>query len=79
VRNAIGGRSSVRPIQDRYIRISDEELLHAADSMTFNHGCMELNFVEEVPQEALTEKGTEAVWKISAEKKKARHAPDLTS
>jgi integrase len=70
VRNAIVGHASVRPVEDRYIRISDEVLLQAMDSMTFDHGCTELDFVEDAGKEAPTEKGMEGVWKMSEKKKK---------
>lgn len=78
VANAIVGHSSVRPVEDRYIRVSDEDLLRAVDSMTFDHGCTELDFVEESEQEAPAEKGMEAVWKMSETKKKAVLAHDLS-
>jgi integrase len=71
VANAIVGHSSVRPVEDRYIRVSDEDLLRAVDSMTFDHGSTELDFVEDVSLEALPEKGMEGVWKVSEKKKKA--------
>jgi integrase len=78
VANAIVGHSSVRPVEDRYIRVSDEDLLRAADSMTFDHGCTELDFVEEAPLEVSPEKGMERVWKMSEEKKKVMCVHDLT-
>jgi hypothetical protein len=77
VANAIVGHSSVRPVEDRYIRVSDEDLLRAVDSMTVDHGCTELDFVEEAGQEAPAEKGMEGVWKMSGKKKKAVLAHDL--
>lgn len=64
VRNAIAGHASVRPVEDRYIRISDEVLLEAVDSMTFDHGCTELDFVEESQTEEPPEKGMDGVWKV---------------
>jgi integrase len=74
VRNAIAGHSSVRPVEDRYIRISDDILLHAVDSMTFDHGWTELDFVDQPPIEAPPEEGMERVWKVFEKKKKAlRH------
>jgi hypothetical protein len=79
VANVIVGHSSVRPVEDRYIRVSDEALLEAVDSMTFDHGCTELDFVEEAPEEAAEEKGMEGVWKTSEKKKKVVCAHDLTS
>ena len=54
VANAIVGHSSVRPVEDRYIRVSDDDLVRAIDSMTFQHGGTELDFVEEAPLEALS-------------------------
>jgi len=45
--NRIVGRSSQRSVEDRYIRVSDEELLKAVDSMRFDNGWTELDLVEE--------------------------------
>jgi len=78
VANVIVGHSSVRPVEDRYIHVSDEELLRAVDSMTFDHGGTELDFVEEAPLEEPEEKGMEGVWKISEKKKKVERTLDLT-
>jgi integrase len=61
VANAIVGHASVRPVEDRYIRVSDEVLLEAIDSMTFHHGCTELDFVEEAPMQVVSTQPT--VWK----------------
>ncbi len=47
VRNLIVGHSTERSVEDRYIRVSDEELLRAIDEMSFNNGCTELDWVEE--------------------------------
>jgi len=47
VRNAIVGHASVRSVEDRYIRVSDTELLRAVEAMTFDHGWTELDLVEE--------------------------------
>lgn len=47
VRNVIVGHSSQRSVEDRYIRVSDDELLRAVDSMTFDHGWTELDMVGE--------------------------------
>ncbi|MGO9572159.1 MAG: tyrosine-type recombinase/integrase [Desulfomonilaceae bacterium] len=47
VRNLIVGHSGQRSVEDRYIRISDQELLRAVDAMTFDHGWTELDLVEE--------------------------------
>ncbi|WP_157212365.1 tyrosine-type recombinase/integrase [Desulfomonile tiedjei] len=47
VRNIIVGHSSNRSVEDRYIRVSDEELLKAVDSMRFDNGWTELDMVEE--------------------------------
>ncbi len=47
VRNMIVGHSSERSVADRYIRVSDEELLKAVDSMRFDNGWTELDMVEE--------------------------------
>ena len=79
VRNAIEGHASVRPVEDRYIRISDEVLLQAVDSMTFDHGCTELDFVEETPMEVPPKKGMETVWKMSEKKKRSCVGTTLTN
>ncbi|MGO9118310.1 MAG: tyrosine-type recombinase/integrase [Desulfomonilaceae bacterium] len=63
VRNAIVGHASVRPVEERYIHISDEELLQAVESLTFEHGRTQLDFVEEAVMEAPPQKGMEGVWK----------------
>jgi len=47
IRNLIVGHSSHRSVEDRYIRVSDQELLRAVDTMTFDHGWTELDLVEE--------------------------------
>lgn len=47
VRNLIVGHSTERSVEDRYIRVSDEEILRAVDEMSFDHGCTELDWVEE--------------------------------
>jgi integrase len=47
VRNLIVGHSGQRSVEDRYIRVSDQELLRAVDAMTFDHGWTELDLVEE--------------------------------
>jgi len=78
VRNAIVGHTSARPVEDRYIHLSDEELLRAVDSMTFDHGRTQLDFVDEGLNEAPREKGMEGVWKMSEKKKKATLQRDLT-
>lgn len=46
VRNAIVGHSSHRSVEDRYIRLSDEALLNAVDTMSFDHGCTEFDIAE---------------------------------
>ncbi len=46
-RNLIVGHSSQRSVEDRYIRVSDEELLKAVDRMRFDNGWTELDMVEE--------------------------------
>ena len=48
VRNQNAGHSMERPVEELYIRISDEELLKAVDSMTFNHGRTELDMIGEL-------------------------------
>lgn len=47
VRNLIVGHSGERSVQDRYIRVSDQVLLNAVDSMSFDHGWTELDIAEE--------------------------------
>ncbi|MBD3398272.1 tyrosine-type recombinase/integrase, partial [Candidatus Micrarchaeota archaeon] len=47
IRNAIVGHSSNRSVEDRYIRISDDELLKAIDAMRFDNGWTELDLVDE--------------------------------
>ncbi|MFC1833750.1 tyrosine-type recombinase/integrase [Thermodesulfobacteriota bacterium] len=47
VRNLIVGHSAERSVEDRYIRVSDGELLRAIDEMSFDNGCTELDWVEE--------------------------------
>jgi len=47
VRNLIVGHSGERSVQDRYIRVSDQVLLDAVDSMSFDHGWTELDIAEE--------------------------------
>ena len=47
VRNLIVGHSTERSVEDRYIRVSDEELLRAVDAMSFDNGRTELDWVEE--------------------------------
>ncbi len=47
VRDLIVGHSSERSVADRYIRVSDEQLLKAVDSMRFDNGWSELDMVEE--------------------------------
>ena len=46
-RNLIVGHSEQRSVEDRYIRVSDRELLRAVDAMTFDRGWTELDLVEE--------------------------------
>ncbi len=55
VRNLIVGNSTERSVADRYIRVSDEELLRAVDNMSFDHGWTELDLVDE-PEVVLDEK-----------------------
>ncbi len=47
MRDLIVGHSTQRSVADRYIRVSDEELLKAVDSMRFDNGWTELDLVEE--------------------------------
>ena len=47
IRNLIVGHTGQRSVEDRYIRVSDQVLLNAVDSMTFDHGWTELDVAEE--------------------------------
>ncbi len=67
--NAIVGHGPARPIEDRYIRVSDEDLLKAVDSMSFDYGVEELDFVEESHEKGGNEKGTKSIRKMSPMKK----------
>jgi integrase len=66
VRNLIVGHSGERSVQDRYIRISDQVLLDAMDSMTFDHGWTELDLAEKAhpdgPPKKVTGKSRET-WR----------------
>ncbi|MGO9568461.1 MAG: tyrosine-type recombinase/integrase [Desulfomonilaceae bacterium] len=64
IRNAIVGHSSQRSVEDRYINVSDEDLLKAVDSMTFDNGWTELNVVDGGEVESENEKGTEKIRKM---------------
>ena len=64
------GHAFVRPVEDRYILVSDDVMLKAVDSMIFDHGCTELDFVQEPQIEEPRDKGMEAVWKVLEKKKK---------
>jgi integrase len=68
IRNLIVGHSTERSVADRYIRVSDEELLRAVDNMKFDNGWTELDLVGE-PEVGLDEKGAKKVPKGSAERK----------
>ncbi|AFM24882.1 tyrosine-type recombinase/integrase [Desulfomonile tiedjei] len=68
VRNLIVGHSTERSVADRYIRVSDEELLRAVDSMSFDHGWTELDLVEDT-EEKLDEKGAKKVPKGQSKRK----------
>ncbi len=69
------GHTSVRPVEDRYTHLSDKEFLLAVDSMTFDHGCTVLDFVEEVPMESPPEDSMENV--LEKEKGRVWHDPTL--
>ncbi|HMK34487.1 MAG TPA: hypothetical protein VK463_05425 [Desulfomonilaceae bacterium] len=45
-------------MQDRYIRVSDQVLLDAADSMTFDHGWTELDIAEKAHPNEVSKKVT---------------------
>jgi integrase len=68
VRNLIVGHSTERSVADRYIRVSDEELLRAVDNMSFDHGWTELDLVDE-PEVELDVKGAKKVPKGRSERK----------
>jgi hypothetical protein len=67
-RNLIVGHSTERSVADRYIRVSDEELLRAVDNMSFDHGWTELDLVDE-PEVVLDVKGAKKVPKGRSERK----------
>jgi integrase len=71
VRNAIVGHSSQRSVEDRYIRLSDEELLKAVDSMTFDHGWTELDIAEKRVNDDHPKKVTGKSREKRSERKKA--------
>ncbi len=71
IRNLIVGHSSQRSVEDRYIRASDEQLLKAADEMTFDNGWTELDFVEEVLLERDKEKVRKEYAKSERKAKKS--------
>ncbi len=45
--NLIVGHGGRRSVEDRYIRISHQELVKAVDAMTFAHGWTDLDLIEE--------------------------------
>ncbi len=47
IRDIIVGHSTERSVADRYIRVSDEELLRAVDAMKFDNGWTELDQVDD--------------------------------
>jgi integrase len=51
IRNLIVGHSTERSVADRYIRVSDEDLLRAVDNMRFDNGWTELDLVEDSEEE----------------------------
>jgi hypothetical protein len=65
-------------VADRYIRVSDEELLRAVDGMSFDHGWAELDLVDE-PEAELDEKGAKKVPKGSAEREIRMQCSSATS
>ncbi|AFM26107.1 tyrosine-type recombinase/integrase [Desulfomonile tiedjei] len=71
VRNLIVGHSGERSVQDRYIRVSDQVLLDAVDSMTFDHGWTELDIAEKAHPDSLPKKVTGKSRENSEERKKA--------
>jgi len=68
-RNLIVGHSVERSVADRYIRVSDEELLKAVDSMGFDNGWTELDEIEDSQVVGGNEKGAKKVPKGSAQRK----------
>jgi len=68
IRNLIVGHSTERSVADRYIRVSDEELLRAVDGMSFDHGWTELDLVDEL-EVGLDEKGAKKVPKGPVQRK----------
>jgi hypothetical protein len=70
-RNLIVGHSGERSVEDRYIRVSDQVLLDAVDSMTFDHGWTELDIAEKRKPDGLSEKVTGKSREKSEKRKKA--------
>jgi len=71
IRNLIVGHSGERSVQDRYIRVSDQVLLDAVDSMTFDHGWTELDVVEKARADGSSKKVTGKSRENPEKRKKA--------
>ena len=69
-RNVICGHSSRRAVEDLYINLSDEELLKAVDSMTFDHGCTQIDTVAHVEPIVLENKSDAKMTPFPQQKKK---------
>ena len=64
-------------MQDRYIRVSDQVLLNAVDSITFDHGWTELDIAEKAHPDGPPKKVTGKSREKSKERKKAVVDHDL--
>jgi len=69
-RNFICGHSSRRVVEDLYIHLSDEELLKAVDSMTFDHGWTQLDITAPAEPIGLENKSGSTMATFSQPKKK---------
>lgn len=77
-RNAICGHSSRRVVEDLYINLSDQDLLNAVDSMTFDNGWTQLDVVEEAVVASPDEKSDAKMTPKSAQRKKVTGRADLS-
>ena len=71
VRNGIMGHSGSRAVEDRYIHLSDDIILDAVDAMTFDHGCTQINVVEDMGIEWSDEETDVTMTSKSLEKKRS--------
>jgi hypothetical protein len=71
-RNVICGHSSRSEAEDLYIHLSDEELLKAVDSMTFDHGWTQLDTVAHAEPIFLENKSDAKMTPFLQQKKKGQ-------